>query len=218
VAYADFVTAMMALFIVLWMMNSSPKVKQAVQGYFRDPQGYKQRTGTGVGNSGQSLAVDHRTVHDIQKQIEAALRQVPEFHQFQKNILFTVTAEGLRIDLLETEKGMFFNSGSSTPTAVGEHLLNGLAEELAKMPNEIVIEGHTDARPFRTATLASGYSNWELAADRANATRRLLNASGLRPDQIVEMRGFADKMLLNGADPDDPRNRRVSVVVKIDEP
>jgi chemotaxis protein MotB len=217
VAYADFVTAMMALFIVLWMMSSSVKVKKSVQGYFRDPRGYKLQTGTGVGSLGESVVVDHRTVRDIQKQIEAALRQMPEFHQFQKNIQFTVTAEGLRIDLLETEQGMFFDSSSPRPTALGQHLLNSLAEELAKMPNTIVIEGHTDARPFPKATPASGYSNWELAADRANATRRLLNADGLRPDQIVEMRGFADKMLLNAADPNDPRNRRVSVVVKMGE-
>jgi len=214
VAYADFVTALMALFIVLWMMISSAKVKESVQGYFRDPKGYKLHTGTGAGNPGESLAVDHRTVRDLQEKIEAALRQLPEFHQIQKNVLFTVTAEGLRIDLLETEEGMFFNSGSPTPTVAGEHLLNIVAEELAKMPNKIVIEGHTDARPFRTATPTRGYSNWELAADRANATRRLLYAHGLRLDQIVEMRGFADQMPLNSADLNDPRNRRISVVVK----
>ena len=217
VAYADFVTALMALFIVLWMMNCSVKVKAAVQGYFRDPLGYKQRVGTGVANRGEGLSVDHRTVLDIQKRIEAALRQMPEFHQIQKNILFTVTGEGLRIDLLETEGGMFFNSGNPTPTAAGEHLLNVLAGELVKMPNKVVIEGHTDARPFRAATPTSGYSNWELAADRANAARRLLFASGLRLDQVAEMRGFADQRLLNAADPNDPRNRRISVVVKYDE-
>lgn len=222
VAYADFVTALMALFIVLWMMSTSTKVKEAVQGYFRDPKGYKARTGPGpgaspgAGNLGRSLALDHRTVRDLQQQIEAALHQMPEFHQIQKNILFTVTAEGLRIDLLETEEGMFFNSGSPTPTPAGKHLLQILAEELVKMPNKVVVEGHTDARPFRMATPTSGYSNWELAADRANAARRLLSADGLRLDQIVEMRGFADQMPLNSADPNDPRNRRVSVIVKMD--
>lgn len=217
VAYADFVTAMMALFIVLWMMNSSVKVKESVQGYFRDPLGYKQRVGTGVANRGEGLTVDHRTVLDIQKRIENALRQMPEFHQIQKNILFTVTGEGLRIDLLETEGGMFFNTGNPTPTTAGEHLLNVLAGELVKLPNKLVIEGHTDARPFRTATPTSGYSNWELAADRANAARRLLFTNGLRLDQVVEMRGFADHRLLNAADPNDPRNRRISLVVKYDE-
>ena len=216
VAYADFVTAMMALFIVLWMMSSTGKVKESVQGYFRDPIGYKRRLGTGVANKGEGLTVDHRSVHDLQKQIEAALRQMPEFHKFQQNILFTVTGEGLRIDLLETEQGMFFNSGSPTPTVGGEHLLNVLAQELVSMPNQVVIEGHTDARPFRAATPTSGYSNWELAVDRANAARRLLSADGLRLDQIVEMRGFANQRLLNAKDPNDPRNRRISLVVKFD--
>lgn len=214
VAYADFVTALMALFIVLWMMNSGDKVRKSVQGYFRDPLGYKRQLGTGVSNSAEGLALNQRTVHDLQKQIEAVLHQMPEFHQFQHNVLFTVTGEGLRIDLLETEQGMFFQSGSPTPTAAGEHLLDMLARELARLPNQIVIEGHTDARPFRAATPSSGYSNWELAADRANAARRILSNDGLRDDQIVEMRGFANHRLLNPADPTDPRNRRISVVVK----
>jgi chemotaxis protein MotB len=217
VAYADFVTAMMALFIVLWMMNSSAKIRESVQGYFRDPKGYKLRTGTGVGNLSESLALDRRTVRDLQKQIEAALRRMPEFQHVQKNLLFTVSGEGLRIDLLETREGMFFDSGSATPTTASKDLLKILAEELVKMPNKIVIEGHTDSRPFCTATPTNGYSNWELAADRANTTRRLLYADGLRLDQIVEMRGFADQMPLDRADPSDPRNRRVSVVVKMDQ-
>ena len=155
-AYADFVTALMALFMVMWIGNSSGKVKESVQGYFRDPMGFKRRIGTGVANSGESLALNVRTVRDLQSHIEAVLRQMPEFHKIQKNILFTVTGEGLRIDLLETERGMFFSSGSPAPTLAGEHLLKVLAEELVRMPNNVVIEGHTDAQPFRTATPASG--------------------------------------------------------------
>lgn len=216
VAYADFVTALMALFIVLWMMNSGDKVRKSVQGYFRDPIGYKRQLGTGVGNTGESMALNQKTISSLQKQIEAVLHQMPEFRKFQKNVLFTVTGEGLRIDLLETEQGMFFQSGSPTPTLAGEHLLNMLAQELSRLPNKIVIEGHTDARPFRAATPSAGYSNWELAADRANAARRLLSTDGVRTDQIVEMRGFANQRLLNPADPNDPRNRRISLVVKYD--
>jgi chemotaxis protein MotB len=216
VAYADFATAMLSLFIVLWMMNAGGRVKESVQGYFRDPQGYKRRVGTGLTNLGENLTLDHRTVRNLQNQIEAALRKMPEFPKIQRNVLFTVTGEGLRIDLVETEQGMFFGTGSPSPTTAGEHLLKVLADELAKMPNQIVIEGHTDSQPFRTATPASGYSNWELAADRANTARRLLFIDGLRADQIVEMRGFANQRLLNPADPNDPRNRRVSVVVKYD--
>lgn len=214
VAYADFVTALMALFIVLWLMNASGKVKQSVQGYFRDPKGYTRKLGAGPGNSGEGLPIDRNNVRNVQDQIESALQKMPEFQAIRNNIVFSVTGEGLRIDLVESEQGMFFVSGDPTPTAAGEDLLYVLAEELGKMPNQLVIEGHTDAHPFRNSTLSSRYTNWELAADRANAARRILQSSGVRPEQITEMRGFAAQRLLDPKDPNNPRNRRISVVVK----
>jgi chemotaxis protein MotB len=217
VAYADFVTALMALFIVMWLMNANGTVKQSVTGYFKDPRGYTRKLGAGGANSGEGLRIDKTKVQDIQTRIEQALRQMPDFPKMSKNIVLSVTGEGLRIDLLENEQGMFFVTGSPTPTMNGERLIQVLAGELSKMPNSLVIEGHTDARPFRDSTVASRYSNWELAADRANAARRLLHANGVRPGQVVEMRGFADQHLLNPADPNDPRNRRISVVVKFQE-
>jgi chemotaxis protein MotB len=100
------------------------------------------------------------------------------------------------------------------PSRSGENLLNALAKELAVLPNRLVVEGHTDSRPFLNATPQQGYSNWELAADRANAARRLLHAYGEKPAQIAEVRGFADQRLYNESDPADARNRRVSVVVR----
>ena len=216
VAYADFVTALMALFIVLWLMNASAKVKQSVQGYFRDPLGYTRKLGAGAANSGEGLAISQQNVRNVQSQIETALRQMPEFQRIHNNIMFSVTGEGLRIDLLENDQGMFFVTGNPEPTEAGERLLKVLGDELSKMPNTLVIEGHTDARPFRNSVLTSRYTNWELAADRANTARRVLYTSGLRPEQVVEVRGFADHHLLNPADPNDPKNRRISVVVKFD--
>jgi chemotaxis protein MotB len=214
VAYADFVTAMMALFIVLWLMSSSQKVKASVSGYFLDPKGYTQKLGAGPAGAGETLSVDHRNVADIEKQIEQALRRLPEFPTVRDHIKFSVTGEGLRIDLLETEQGLFFVTGSPSPTAEGQHLLRLLSEEIGKMPNQVVIEGHTDARPYRNSAPASGYGNWELSTDRANAARRLLHAYGLRPQQVVEVRGYADQMLLEGGDPESARNRRISLIVK----
>jgi chemotaxis protein MotB len=214
VAYADFVTAMMALFIVLWMMNASHQVKQSVSGYFKDPRGYTRKLGAGPAGGGEGLLVHHRNVTDIQQQIEQALRQVPEFQKMQRNIQFSVTGEGLRIDLLENEQGMFFVTGGAEPTVAGAHLLASLAAEVGRMPNSLVIEGHTDARPFRNAGPASGYSNWELSVDRANAARRLLHQYGMRPQQVVEVRGFADERLMIPGQPEDPRNRRISLVVQ----
>src|ERR1039457_107106 len=157
VAYADFVTALMALFIVLWMMNSTQRVKASITGYFRDPRGYTKRLGAGPAGAGEGLSVNRRNVADIQKRIEEAMHRMPEFPKVRDHIQFSVTGEGLRIDLLETEQGLFFVTGSPNPTAAGEHLLQLLADEIGKMPNSVVIEGHTDARPFRNAAPSSGY-------------------------------------------------------------
>ena len=214
VAYADFVTALMALFIVLWMMNSSEDVKRSVSGYFHDPRGYTSKLGSGPAGSGEGLAISRGNVASVQSQIEQALRQAPEFQRIRENVKLSVTGEGLRIDLMETEQGMFFVTGSPNPTGAGERLLGLLAAEIAKMPNPIIIEGHTDALPFHNAAATEGYGNWDLSTERANAARRMLRAYGIRPDQVMEVRGFADRKLMNTAKPNDPRNRRISLVVQ----
>src|SRR3954447_26122417 len=148
VAYADFVTAMMALFIVLWMMNSSKGVKESVSGYFPDPKGYTSRRGAGQANAGEGLPVQTANVKAVREQIEQALLRVPDFHRLKDHVQLSVTGEGLRIDLLESEQGLFFVTGSPNPTDAGSRLLGALGAELAQMKNLIVIEGHTDARPF----------------------------------------------------------------------
>jgi chemotaxis protein MotB len=153
-------------------------------------------------------------MQDIQSEIEQSLRRSPEFERIRNYIKMSVTPEGLRIDLMETEQGMFFVAGSPHPTPAGEGLLRLLAEEIGRMPNCVVVEGHTDALPFRNTQQATGYGNWDLSTERANAARRLLDADGLRPDQVVEVRGFAQRRLLNPSDPNDPRNRRISLVVE----
>jgi chemotaxis protein MotB len=214
VAYADFVTALMALFIVLWIVNGSQRVRQSVAGYFKDPRGYTQKLGAGPANDGEALRVTKQTAQDLQKNIEQALRQMPEFPKLKDNVKLSVTGEGLRVDLLENEQGLFFVTGSPNPTREGEQLLELLAAQISRLPNPVIIEGHTDALPFRNAAPDRGYSNWELSAERANAARRLLHADGLRPEQVVEIRGFAAQKLMFPDSPSSPRNRRVSVVVK----
>ena len=214
VAYADFVTALMALFIVLWMMNGSAQVKQSVSGYFSDPRGYAHKHPGGPVNNGQILATEKDSLGDIQKQVEAVLSKAAGFDKLRDNVKFSMTPEGLRIDLLENEQGLFFVTGSSRPTEAGTRLLSVLGSEIGKMPNPMVIEGHTDALPFRNAVPTSGYGNWDLSTDRANEARRLLTAAGLRPQQVVELRGYADQKLLKPEAPQDPRNRRISLVVR----
>lgn len=211
VAYADFVTAMMALFIVLWLMSSSDQVKKAIGGYFQDPKGYGKQVGSTLAGSGESVAVTKLDMTEIKEKLDQAMKKAPEFKQLKEHIQMTVTGEGLRIELLETEKGMFFDSGSSKPSAFGQDLLMRLAQELAKLPNKMLLEGHTDATPFSSA---AAYSNWELSADRANAARRLMQEKGLRHDQISQVRGFADQRLRSPGNPRDPSNRRISLIVQ----
>jgi chemotaxis protein MotB len=220
VAYADFVTALMALFIVLWLMNSSKQVQQAISAYFRDPRSHVKLgtdpAGSG-GNSNDSVSINKDNVEQLKQKLEQAIRTSPEFSAFQKQVEISITGEGLRVELLETEQGLFFDSGRPEPSRSGERMLALLAKELARLKNSLVIEGHTDARPYRYTGL-NGYTNWELAVDRANAARRCLQDSGVHPDQVVQVRGFADKRLLKPADPFDSRNRRVSVVVEYEAP
>ena len=210
VAYADFVTAMMALFIVLWLMTASQDVKKAIAGYFRDPKGFGTQTGSSMGGSGESLTISKDHMDLLKDKLQEALKQNPEFAKLKDHVQMTVTGDGLRIELLETEKGMFFNSGEPYPTKMGEDLLHQLASELGKLKNSILVEGHTDAKPYDN----SNYSNWELSADRANAARRIMQEDGLRPNQVSQVRGFADQQLRIPAHPDDPSNRRVSIIVQ----
>lgn len=212
VAYADFVTAMMALFIVLWLMNTNQETQKAVAGYFRDPSGKSTQMGSGAAGSGETLALGQKDMAKLKERMEAVLRQLPEFTQsLSQQVQMTVTGEGLRIELLESEKGVFFESGNAEPTRSAAVLLTAMARELGKLSNRIAIEGHTDSRPY---TGGQRYTNWELSADRANTARRLMQEVGLRPDQITQVRGFADQRLKTAAVPTDPSNRRVSIVVQ----
>ena len=210
VAYADFVTAMMALFIVLWLLSASEKVQKAVGGYFQDPTGQGKQTGSTSAGVGETLTLTKDQLQQIKDKIQEAMKQIPAFKDMQNQIKMTVTAEGLRIDLLETKRGLFFDTGNPTPTPAGGEILKVLAAELAKLPNKIVIEGHTDSTPYGRPD----YSNWELSADRANAARRILTESGLDDSRISQVRGFADQRLLLKDDPTNPSNRRISIIVR----
>jgi chemotaxis protein MotB len=212
VAYADFVTAMMALFIVLWLMNSDDETKKAISGYFKDPTGSGKEIGSGAAGSGDNLTVQQRDMSNLRAKIDSVMKSLPELTgNMQKQVQMTVTGEGLRIDLMETETGLFFETGNALPTAGGKGLLAALAAELQKMPNKVLVEGHTDSRPFAGS---GSYSNWELSVDRANAARRALEAAGLPAGRIKQVRGFADQRLHLPDEPANPSNRRVSVVVQ----
>jgi chemotaxis protein MotB len=211
VAYADFVTAMMALFIVLWLMNSSKQVQEAIGGYFKDPSGTSKMVGTDQRGSGENVTLTKDDMSKLREQLQKSVRTVNDFEKLKDQIEMTVTAEGLRIELLETATGTFFESGSASPNGDAKQLLTVLSQELGKLPNKISIEGHTDSKAYNGAR---DYSNWELSTDRANAARRIMQACGLRDDQVAQVRGFADQRLRTPNDALDPSNRRISVIVQ----
>jgi chemotaxis protein MotB len=115
------------------------------------------------------------------------------------------------VELMESERGIFFGSGSPEPSSTGKELIQQLAAQLGKLPNDVMVEGHTDAKAFAGKP---DYSNWELSTDRANAARRVMEENGLRPGQVIQVRGFAAHNLRDKDDPEAARNRRVSVIVR----
>lgn len=210
VAYADFVTALMSLFIVLWLMNSSRPIQEAVGGYFRDPYGMAKGLGKDSG-AGKRVLTPKESLTRLKERLLKSLESVPEFAKLKNQIEITITDEGLRIELLESPRGTFFENGKSEPTPALVDVLKVLAPEAGKLPNPISIEGHTDSKPFSDSR---SYGNWELSADRANAARRLMDACGLRPGQVVAVRGYADRRLRKPDHPEDASNRRVSILIQ----
>lgn len=231
VAYADFVTAMMALFIVLWIVGQSKEVKDAVAAHFKDPSAIHKgsasvlKGGAGPGGSvtpappmkppegdAQAREKAERTMLEA---TAAALREKihRETHlaSFEKRITIDVVDDGLRVQLLETSQGVFFDVGSATVSPATREILGIIAQEIRRLPNEVAVEGHTDSRPYAGAP---NYSNWELSADRANASRRILEASGLPSEKIAHVVGYADRHLANRADPYEAANRRISIIVR----
>jgi chemotaxis protein MotB len=215
VAYADFVTAMMALFIVLWLMSADKEVREEISAFFNNPTGPGKQTGTAAAGVGHAIEVPKDDMNKLREKIQQALLTVPNFRNLKDHVEITITSDGLRIELLETEAGMFFESGRPLPTATGAELLARLAEELGKLPNHLLIEGHTDAQPFMGY---DSYSNWELSTDRANAARRLMEGHGVRAEQVGQVRGFGDRQLRHPENPNAAANRRISVIVQYQTP
>jgi chemotaxis protein MotB len=214
VAYADFVTAMMSLFIVLWLMGSSEKVKKAVAGYFNDPKGTGSQLGTTMTGTGETVTqVQTDNLEKLKEQIEKDIKARKDLEKLSKQIEIKVTPEGLRIELIEDKAGTFFEIGSAKLSASGQELLALLGTTLKEYPNSLLIEGHTDSTPYSSDV---SYSNWDLSADRANSARRLLQQDGVRQNQVTQVRGYADMMPRVKNNPADPSNRRISILVKND--
>jgi chemotaxis protein MotB len=211
VAYADFVTAMMALFIVLWMMNASKQVQDAVGGYFKDPRGTAKVVGTNKNGAGDFVALKKEDMQKLKEALLQAIHRLDPDNKLKDRVEITITQEGLRIELMESEKGTFFELGSPKPTPELVDLLQVLSQELGKLPNRISVEGHTDSKPYSGIR---AYDNFDLSTERANEARRMMQAEGVRSDQVSQVRGFADQQLRLPQSPEDPSNRRISLIVQ----
>ncbi|MEO6758739.1 MAG: flagellar motor protein MotB [Saprospiraceae bacterium] len=210
VAYADFVTAMMALFMVLWLLNSSQETQKAIGGYFTDPAGNGRLIGSSLaGAGGDAMNLAAKDLEELKEKISQSLKQSTKFKELQDKITMVVTGEGLRIELLEADVGTFFESGSPVPTEQATEIIGRLAREVGELPNKVSIEEHTDSKKF-----TGEYTNWELSTDRANTARRIMQAYGVRPDQVAEVRGFADQAHRKAHAAEDPSNRRISIIIQ----
>ncbi len=230
VAFADFMTAMMAFFLVMWLVGQKPDVRESVAGFFQDPGKFSSEGKAGVlkgaaspikkqnpvgsmikkKDGGQASTKEKKTLEMAAKKIAEQVKKQSIFSKLKDNIKIEMTSEGLRIILNESEDSpAFFEPGSAKLLDKSAKILMIIAEELGKLENHIVIEGHTDA----SYGGRKRYSNWELSADRANAARQLMAVSGLYKSQVREVRGFADRFPMITDDPNDDRNRRISLVV-----
>jgi chemotaxis protein MotB len=225
VAYADFVTAMMAFFLVMWIVGQSNPMKAGVAGYFRDPGVFDRGTGGSAGimpgapkgitsptptPNDTDIAVAKEVLEQAAQRMREAIEQLPDFSKIKDRVDIEVTSEGLRIELIDTANDSFFQVGSAMLHNDSKQLLGVIAGELGKIPNRVAVEGHTDGRAFEGR---GGYGNWELSADRANSARRAMMETGLRPEQVDTVRGYADRRPRIADDPLDARNRRISIVV-----
>jgi chemotaxis protein MotB len=250
VAYADFVTAMMAFFLLLWLLNVTTKEQKEGIANFFDPTPKIATSISGANGmlGGLSISKDGAMATNVQEMapreeespsmqnknisdaeyeaevkkreeenfkkaesaIQEAIQQNPELQELEKNLKMDMTPEGLRIQIIDSDGKPMFPSGSSQMYERTEKLITKVAEVIRKMPNEISVRGHTDSVPY---SKGNAYGNWELSADRANASRRVLIASGVTEGKINNVLGKADRDHLVGDKPNDAQNRRISIIL-----
>jgi len=252
IAYADFVTAMMAFFLLMWLLGSTAKGDlQGIAEYFKTPLKVALMGGTGSGDSssiikggGQDLTRSEGQVKsgelppeekiinlkatreeflrlerikeleklkELKANIEKVIEADAKLKKFKNQILLDLTSEGLRVQIVDEKNRPMFQSGSADLEPYTRDILREIGKMLNEMPNKISLSGHTDAQPYVTADRK--YSNWELSADRANASRRELIKGGLVEDKIVRVVGLSSAVLFDKTQPQNPINRRISIIV-----
>ena len=248
IAYADFVTAMMAFFLLMWLLGSTTEGdKKGIADYFNAPLKVAFFGGTGAGDAtslvkgggnnlsesvgqvkkGKSETADEKArrkalreqqamaeadrLRVLKQKVQEVIANDGRLAQYQSQIQLDLTAEGLRIQIIDNLNRPMFASGDTVVQGYMRDILRAIGGVLTEVPNKLTIEGHTDAKPFGAGEM--GYSNWELSADRANASRRELMAGGMNPEKILRVQGLAASMLCEKNDPESPLNRRISIIV-----
>jgi chemotaxis protein MotB len=228
VAYADFVTAMMALFIVLWILGQSEEVKQAVAGYFKDPVGFSDKSKSLIDGKSNHSPLDleinqeemrreaeRQELEQMADNLKENLGSDTELLGLSDQVKIEVVKEGLKIELIDSASDVFFDLGTSELKFEGKRLLEKIGSEIAKLDNKIIVEGHTDSRQFNNK--GTGYTNFELSSERALAAKRSLVTGGLPESHINEIHGYADTRLRDTNDPFSFVNRRISITVKFQQ-
>jgi len=248
IAYADFVTAMMAFFLLMWLIGSTAKGDlQGIAEYFATPLRVSLAGGSGSGDSssviqggGKDLTRQNGQVKKgdtpqqkktydlkaaqaeldraeagrlaaLKSRIEAAMEANPTLKQFKKQLLIDITSEGLRIQIVDEQNRPMFESARAELQPYTRDILHEIGRVLNDVPNKLSLSGHTDAKPYASGD--KGYSNWELSADRANASRRELIAGGMDEKKVVRVVGLSSAVLMDKNDPLNPINRRISIIV-----
>ena len=248
IAYADFVTAMMAFFLLMWLLGSTTEGdRKGIADYFSNPVKISMMGGSGAGdatsiiqgggnsltetsgqqNKGRSETVDEKLrqkalkaeqmraeqarLNALKAKVQEVIANDNRLSKYQSQLRLDLTAEGLRIQIVDDQNRPMFASGSESVEGYMRDVLRAIGFVLADVPNRLTIEGHTDAKPFVGGE--AGYSNWELSADRANASRRELITGGLKGDRVLRVQGLAASMLFDTQNPESPLNRRISIIV-----
>ncbi|PKO64447.1 MAG: motility protein MotB [Betaproteobacteria bacterium HGW-Betaproteobacteria-16] len=252
IAYADFVTAMMAFFLLMWLLGSTSKGElQGIASYFSNPVKVSLMGGDGTGNSNSILpgggrdlsksagqvdggdaeraakqmwtqmAKEERErneanrIQELQRKIQSVISSDPRLAEYGSQIQLETTLDGLHIQIVDQQSRPMFDTGSALVKPYMSEILRGIGAALGDVENRIALAGHTDATPYGSGD--RGYSNWELSADRANASRRELVAGGLPDNKLLRVEGLASSQLLRPEAPTDPINRRISIVVLTEE-
>jgi chemotaxis protein MotB len=249
IAYADFVTAMMAFFLLMWLLGSTTEGdKKGIADYFAAPLKVSLlNSGSGAGDSSsllrgggtdltrttgqvkkgdieakrdtinlqalkaEQIKAERARLEELKRKVEQTLAAAPRLAGMSSQIRLDMTHDGLRIQIVDEQSRPMFDSGSAIVKPYMRELLREIGSVLVEVPNRLTLEGHTDAQPFPGGE--RGYSNWELSADRANASRRELIAGGLPEDRMLRVQGLASSSLFDRNEPNSPVNRRISIIV-----